>query len=249
MRILFALLLMLSTVQAATVIDTLGKFKEQVRQFTGVESTELLPDTTLTDWCYLAIVNTSTEIGGVEAQYRVLTVAEQKFYSLPDTIVAVLATSLISTEGGTYVIRAGYPQYFDRFSLPRIGVADDAINVDDNSVPLEYHYWADTLQLLPAPIRDSDTLVLKCFIEHPSMTIGGAGDTTASGANNADTNTIAFTYSDYTTAALFLATAYTLYSIDEFDRGDRYFALYEKKKASLIQQYQRRLDTTPTVNE
>ena len=235
MRYLLVMILLFSVAHAGELVSTNGEFKTFVRNWTGVESTELLPDSTLRRLSSLAIVNTSTEVGGVEAQFRILTVAEQKFYALPDSVVAVLATSLITTEGGTYVVRAGYPQYFDRFSLPRIGVADDAINLDDNAIPIEYHYWADSLQLLPAPIRDSDTLVLKCFIEHKA-------DTTNAG-------TLDFTYSDYTTAAMFLACGYALMSIDEYDRADRFFALFEKKKASLVQQYQRRLDVTPTVEE
>ncbi len=229
-------MLLCSSLFAGEVLTTNGAFKSLVRQFIGVESTELLPDSTLKTMAALAIVNTSVEAGGVESQFRLITVAEQKFYEIPDTVVAIPFTSVISSEGGTFYIRAGYPQYSDA-SAPdgRIGVADDDPNVDDNQIPGEYHYWADTLQIIPAPIRAGDTLIIKCFVEHK--------------ADTANAGTIDFTHPDFTTAALFLTCSYALMSVGEFERATFFEALYTKKKTELIQKYQRRLDVQPTIQE
>ena len=235
-KLLFLVLLLVPiSLSAGEVFTTNASAKSMVRYYSGVGSTELLPDSVLRLFVSTAIVNTSVEAGGVEQLVRISTVADQEMYELPDSIVAVLFTTLITSEGGTYVIRAGYPQYYDRFNLPRLGSADDDLSLDDGSVPNEYNYWADTLQLLPAPIHDDDTLYLKCFVEHKA-------DTTAAG-------TIDFTHPDFTTAAIFLATHYALLSVDEFERATAYLNLYTTKKQELKATYQRRMDVQPTVKE
>jgi hypothetical protein len=232
------ILLLASSAQAATgIVDTAADFNRIVRQWAGIESTALLPDSTLLDFAGLSILQTSVEAGGVEGQIRVLTVADQKMYELPDSVVAVVATNIITTDGSSRPIKAGYPQYWgdNEGEMATMGTADESLEADDESVPSQYHYWADTLQLLPAPIRDDDTIIVKALVEHEAVTAVG--------------DTLRFTHPNFTTAALYLATSYALFSVGEDERAAMFLGLYDQKKAELIQRYQRRMDVQPQVKE
>lgn len=219
--VLVMLCLFASTGFAGTMVDSLGEMKDIVRQLIGVESTSLLPDSTLRDICRGSVLWTSVDIGGVEYQYKFVTVADQGFYALPDTITKVLFASYISHAKGTYAFRSIYPQYFTE--EPAI-LSDDAGAWD---IPLDYNYWADTIQIMPIPKQAGDTIVLKCFIEHRDIT----------------TDTASINLSPpYSYAAIIYACGYSCVSLGMFDKANWFLAEYEKMKKSLTETYTRGFD-------
>lgn len=154
------LLIIVAPTRASTDIDTLGDFMQEVRWELDYRSNDVLPDSALIGLAKRAIIWTSTDIGGVEATYRVITDTLQQFYALPDSIVEILFATLLRGKI-TYSIKAFTPAYFeDYFEIT------DLQQDDELAVPQAYNYWADTIQFLPIPIR-VDSIYLKCYIEHP----------------------------------------------------------------------------------
>lgn len=226
---ILALWLLLSgAASAATVVNLLADMNREVRQSISVENTALLPDTTLNDFCARAALWTSTDIGGVELQYSFYDTVDVKFYLLPDSVTEVLFTSVITSYGGTYSIKAWYPQFLEEIELSVAGGQDDAppgIHY--------YNYWADSLQLLPIPARSNDLIIIKCFVEHQALDTAGTGN-----------DTLRFTQSGYTEAAIDYACMLACRSLSRWDEAALWEASYEKKKASLKATYARKFEIT-----
>lgn len=219
---------------AASPIATQAAFANAVRNEVNISSTDLLPDTTLNEICERAVVWVSVDIGGVEAQYRIVTVSKQAFYVVADSITAILHATMLSNDGGTRTIKAWYPQFYQEITgvpgsegyvAPPIALS--SINPVEDEVPLAYHYWADTLQMMPIPTDAGDTIIIKCFVEHPIL------DTTAA------TDDVVFTHSAYTEAAI----DYTCYKIlrmfGRLEEAAFYRADYDRQRQVLIQKYTR----------
>ncbi len=223
---LFIVLIMVSVVFGGTVVSNMTQFKAKVRQRTGITSTSLLPDTTLTQLIQSAVLWTSTEVGGVESQHRFVTVAEQAMYAIPDTITSVLYTSVLSEDGGTHSIKAFMPELVED-----VGGAVKIDPTNDEVSPSFYNIWADSIQIIPIPQR-VDTVILKCYVEHPLF------DTLGSSVGN---DTLQFR-APYTEAAISYACYLTLTSLDMDTKAAIWLADYEKKKASLTGVYRRKVD-------
>jgi hypothetical protein len=228
MKLKILILLVLCASLQAQTMDSVGQMMSEARQLIGVESTTLLPDTTLRGCVLRSLVWTSTDIGGVESQYRFVTVALQAFYAIPDSTTEVLGAT-VRTEGGqTRSLKAWYPQFFEDLD---IGDPDEWTASSDN-IPFAYHYWDDTLQLLPHAVRDNDTIILFTYVEHKTLT------------NESDTDSMAISFSGsgYTQAALYYACAEAAMSIGRGQLSQTFMAGYEKKKAELFRVYNRRFD-------
>lgn len=227
-------LVMAVSPKAASPIATQADFTEAVRKELNLGSTNLLPDTTLNEISERAVVWVSADVGGVEAQFRILTVAGTAFYGVPDSIVAILHATMRSDEDGTRTIKAWYPQYLDELGVdPSLPVAMTGTSNDDE-VPSAYQWWADTLQLMPAPVDAGDTIIIKCYVEHPILdTLKDTPDAT---------DDVVFTYPAYTEAAIDYACYKTLRMLGRLEEATLYFAAYEKQRQVLIQKYTRGFD-------
>jgi hypothetical protein len=221
MKKLWILLLLPVMAQAGAVYEDRNALAEAVRQQIGIESTTQLPDTTLDDIVAAAVVWTSTDIGGVEAQYKIATVDEQGFYAVADSIVKVLYASIVTKGGKVYSLKSWPPQHHND-----LGGEPELSGGESDPLPQSYNIWADTLQVSPPPINDDDTLVLKCFVEHRALAV--------------DSSDIQLRPA-YTEAAKFYACMLALLSIEN-EKSAIYEGLYEKRKADLINSYTREFD-------
>ncbi len=221
LAVVLGVLLCGGTASAGIVVDSIGSMKAEIRYMTHITSTSLLPDSTLHSFCDRALLWTSVDVGGVELQYKFTLTAEQAFYAIPDSITEVLFATYISGNV-TKSIKAWYPQFFeDQFTLSEIDVT--ASSEDD--IPVAYNYWADTIQLIPAP-QKADSVYLKCFVEHSDL---------------ADTGSILLKPA-YTEAAVLYACHLAFISVAQFEEAALFLTLYEKKKASLRERYTRKFD-------
>lgn len=234
-RLLLALLLCASVAWGGAIIENRSDFQDYVRQITGLENTSLMPDTTLNRIIQEAVLWTSVECGGVEAQYRILMVADQAWYALPDSITEILHASLISEDGQTYSVKAYYPQWFGDTESPAT-LGGDAWEQTEDAYPFGYNYWADTLQLFPIPKR-VDTLVLKCYIEHPPFQ-----------GTDSTNDTLQFK-PPYTNAAIDLTAYMALKSVEMPEKAALWFAEYERKRNALRSIYQRKFDIIKSTKE
>ena len=234
-KLLLALWLCASTVWGGAIIENRDDFQDYVRQITGLESTALMPDTTLNAIIQEAVLWTSVECGGVEAQYRILTVAGQAWYDVPDSVTEILYATLLSKDRETYSVKAYYPQWFGDTESPS-SLGDEASDETEDDFPFGYNYWADTLQLFPIPNR-VDTLVLKCYIEHPIFQ-----------GTDSTNDTLQFK-PPYTSAAIDLAASEALYAVEMFDKSALWFAKYERKRNALRGIYQRKFDIIQSTKE
>lgn len=217
MRILLTLLILLMFVpvySADNALTTFNDFQDMVRQLTRLTGTNRIPDTTLDVICSNALLWTSVDIGGVEIQERLVTVAGTDFYGMPDTLVRFTAVTLLTEDGETHGLKHWYPQYFkERFNLPKLSAAAES----KNDIPVAYNYGADSIQIMPKPVK-VDTIYYKAYVEHPAIAAGG---TISMDRGFAD-------------AALFDACGRTLMAAAMFDEAERFFLRYEKKKAQLL---------------
>jgi len=226
-RIIISLLLLFS-VAGANTIDSVGPMMDEVRQLTSLESTTLLPDSTLRACCMRALVWVSTEIGGVEVQHRIMTVEEQAFYALPDSMTQIVFLTMRTQNGVTKSLKAWYPQY-----LEETGITEgDPFSTSEDDLPYGYNHWADSLQLMPAPVTAGDTIILKIYVEHKTM----ANDSTA------DTMRLSFTGDVYSQAALYYACSEALRTVKLYDESKDFMAEYDKRKKSLQDVFTRRFD-------
>jgi hypothetical protein len=223
LTLLVCFVLMVTCAYAGAPVSTLGKMADEVRILTGLESTSLLPDSSLNQFCAEALVWTSTDIGGVEFQFRFVTVAEQAYYAIPDTITEVLYASFRTQEGGTRSIKAWYPQFFEDLQIGDL----NNLNPSENDLPYAYHYWSDTVQLLPAPARADDTVTIAGYVEHRLVTD--------------DSMTINMTPA-FTEAAVYYAASKALFSVKQSDRSNACLTIYAVLKQSLSDRFTRRFD-------
>ena len=220
-------LLFISSAYAGRTIDSVGPMMDQVRQLTMLESTTFLPDSTLRGCCLRALKWTSIDIGGVERQYRFLTVSGTAFYAIPDSITEVVFVTLRTQEGVTKSLKAWYPQFFEDLGV----IEGDPYSSTENDIPLVYNYWSDSLQLMPAPVRE-DTVILKVYVEHKTML----------NSSTADTMRIGFSSDAYTQAALYYAGFEALVATDNLDKAAIFIQFYDKKKADLKAVFTRKFD-------
>ncbi len=164
----------------------------------------------------------------MELQYSFITSEGVGRYALPDTVTEVLFGTLIDENGGTRTLRAIHPQFVEDLGW--------STNLGDNEgkddIPMGYNCWADSVQLIPVPSKSADTVILKCWVEHPFMdTSGHVGGDSAIYLRPA-----------YTEAAKDYACYKALWSVDEFEKGNLYLGLYDKKRTSLREVYRKRFD-------
>lgn len=217
--ILFAVLW--SSVSAAT----LSSFKSDLRYQTKLRSTSVLNDTALTSFCNRAIVFTSTDVGGVEYQWRVILTSGTKFYRIPDSVIQIFGASIVSN-GITKSIKAYPPEFAeeDFKAGATLGAVQPGPNTD--ATPRAYQYWADTLQSIPVPIK-TDSLYLKGFVRHPQITL--------------DTATIKLK-PQYQEAAMAYACYLTWRSLDEYEKADAWLASYKEIAQRLEKAQARKAD-------
>ena len=220
LRSVVVLLFLAGLVDAAPVITTLGQFNTRVRERVRVQSTVMITDSTVRYASREAILWTSVTVGGVESNYRFVTVANDPYYPLPDTVVRVLYSSIQGAGGSSFPLKAWAPQYYDIFDLDKLTDASEI------QVPLAFIHWDDTLQLLPVPKR-ADTVLLRCFVEHQSI--------------SNDTNTIRLR-SGYTEAALEWACSIVFGEIQLWDEAAKCRERFSQMKADLEAVYSRRFD-------
>jgi hypothetical protein len=226
--ILVVLLLYAGAAYPASPVSTLATMKAAVRQMIQLEDTNFMPDSTLTLDCNLALLQVSTEIGGVEEQFRILTVAHQAHYAIADSIVTILYAQTLGRDEMMLSIRQVPPQFLeDMTQLTTLGADGE----NDFATPPALNYWADTLQMMPQPINNDDTVLIKCFVEHPYL----SADSMALRLN-----------SGYHDAALKLACAKTLASVRSFEASDWWGSKYDKAKAELRRVYARPMEILPS---
>jgi len=227
-RIILALMLVFFIATVAWVDSSLTLFDDfavMVRHKTHLENKSTLPDSVLWDLCSEAIIWTSVDIGGCEHTYKINTVANQNFYQIPDSITSINRVTMLTGDGETKSLKQWYPEYFDYFSLPTLSSSEA-----DQS-PIAYDYWADTLQMMPTPVR-VDTVYIKAFTEHiPTDTAAATDDISLRPG--------------YAMAALDYACYEALKTVGQFESANQWFGAYEKKKADLTARYMRRMDVNP----
>lgn len=221
MKKLLCLILLWSSVSAAT----LSSFKSDLRYQTQLRSTTILTDTALTTFCNRAIVFTSTDIGGVEYQWRVILTSGTKFYRIPDSVIQIFGATLVSN-GVTKSIKAYPPEFVeeDFKAGAALGAVQPAMSQD--ATPRAYQYWADTLQSIPVPVK-TDSLYLKAFVRHPQITL--------------DTATIKLK-PQYQEAAMAYACYLVWRSLEQYDKADAWFASYKEIGQRLEKAQARKVD-------
>lgn len=224
-KLIIFFILIPTLVFSGETYPNMDDFMVGVRDELGVYSSTLLSDTVLVKTCSSALVWTSVDAGGVEAQFKFDTVDEQIFYVVADSIVEIVAATLVR-DNATYDLKAFHPQYFEqKFNQEEI------VEEDTESGPSQgYHLWADTLQLFPTP-RTIDSIYLKCFVEHKAIL-----DTTGFAAVTIDLRPA------FTLVALAWACYLTLDQLDEFEKANVYLARYDMMKKSARERYFKHLD-------
>ena len=224
--VLLLICLLTASVYGGATFDNLGEFKVGVRSQVREGGTTIISDSVLEEFCSRAIVWTSTDIGGVEATYLVETVTGQSFYALPDSIVQIFQATLISN-GHTFSIKAMPPEVTEDLFSSTMGDSSDV-----HGGPKAYSWWADTLQLIPAGVDASDSIYLKCFIEHREL--AGKDDT-------ADIHLAA----SYQEAALWYASFLIEDRLNDREKAQWYMTLYDWAVAKLRAAHARKIDPLP----
>ncbi len=222
---ILAILMLPAISYAGASIDTLLAFKENVRQSSGIESTVILPDSALDDFVNRALLRTSVDWGGVETRIRILTVANQGHYELPDTLVEILAQSTISIKL-THQLKQTLPQH-----LEDLGIATElpSASSDPEAIAIGFSYFNDTLQLFPIPVK-VDTLWFYAFVEHEVL--AAAADTIRMRPG-------------FTDVAVYYCCALILESLGLYEKAAYYEAKYEKYGFKTRQKYLKKLDILP----
>lgn len=146
------------------VFDSLRTFRQGVREVVNITSTTALPDSVLVTIVQRALIFTSVDAGGYEKIFRFPTVDATAFYALEDSITEVLHVTVMSEDNRiTTSIQSFDPEFFEDIKI--LTKLEDG----DAAVPRGYTVFADTIQLIPAPVR-VDSVFLKCFYEHPAFT-------------------------------------------------------------------------------
>ncbi len=215
---------------AGASIDTFLKFKENVRQSLRLESTVSLPDTAFIDMANRALLRTSVDWGGVESRIRIITVARQEFYALPDTLVEILTQTTINNSV-TKQLKQMLPHF-----LEDLGYATKlpSTTADPDAVPLAYTYIDDTLQFIPVPTKADDTMWFYAFMEHEVL--------------SADADSIRMRPA-FTDVAVYKCCQFVLESLDMKEDAAYYEALYDKYGLKTRQKYLKRLDILPGISQ
>ena len=220
---IFTILMLCGSLFAGGNITTRDGATVHIRKMTGVQSTSMCADTTIHTILAESVLWTSIDVGGVEAQFRIVTVADQAWYDVPDTVTEVVAATLLTEDGKTKPLKAVQPPFTDELDWPeKFGTLDVGDQGDD--APLGYHYWSDTLQLIPIPTR-VDTVILKCWVEHHN-----------------DSSAAYVLQAGFMQAAIDHACAELLASLGRWEESDKFMARYEAKKALLREKYMRKFD-------
>ncbi len=214
---------------ADTKIDSLGEFKQQVRQSKRLESTVALPDTAFTDFVNRSLLRTSVDWGGVETRIRIQTVANQGHYQLPDTLVEILGQSTISIKL-THQLKQTFPQYIEDLG---IATSLPPSSTDEKAIAIGFSYWNDTLQLFPIPVK-VDTLWFYAFVE--AEVLSASGDTIPM-------------RSAFIEVAVYYCCKLISESFGMFEDAAYYEALYEKYGQKTRQKYLKRLDILPGISQ
>ncbi len=214
---------------ADTKIDSLGEFKQQVRQSKRLESTVSLPDTAFTDFVNRSLLRTSVDWGGVETRIRIQTVANQGHYELPDTLVEILGQSTISIKL-THQLKQTLPQYIEDLGIAT-GIAPSS--ADPEAIAIGFSYWNDTLQLFPIPVK-IDTLWFYAFVE--AEVLSASGDTIPM-------------RSAFIEVAVYYCCMLIAESFSMFEEAAFYEAKYEKYGLKTRQKYLKRLDILQGVGQ
>ena len=200
---------------AASHIDTLGALVKAVRLQVAIDDCPLLPDSVLREFGARSLHLVSTDIGGIHRQARVVTVSGQSFYSMGALTIEVLAVSMLNNKESRSVPSV-MPQFF-QYLFGLTILEGDAIE----TVPLAVHYWGDSLQVIPTPIN-TDTLYLKCLIEHAS----GTDDSCDIQLRPA-----------FTEAAILYCCYLSMKRVQDEPAAQAYLADYEKMKMKLLARY------------
>jgi len=219
-KLLFYIVLLLvlsSSVKADPVYGTLAEFMVGVRYQTKITSTVALPDSILIEYSARAILHTSTVVGGIEATFKINLVDEEPFYLLPDTIVEVLSVTLISG------VRTKSLFPYEPASTGNMADSIEFIELTtgDDTKPRAYNIWNDSIQLIPIP-TGTDSIYLKCYVEHPVLTAGA--------------NSIVLR-ADYIEAALFYASYLVLVHLGMQEEALVYKNDFNEISALLISKY------------
>lgn len=205
-------------------VHTVAQFQRDIRMEMRISTGALLPDSVLLAASQRAILWTSTDIGGYEKRYKIQTHYGQAFYALPDTIVEVISASLISGMA-TKNLRGTNTEYFE---APDVAAPDfageDSTGADRDKVPYGYHYWADTIQLMPIPAQ-LDSFYLSCYVEHPMI------DSTVDSIKLKP---------PFIEAARDFAMHLAYRSIQDYDAATFYLTLYKERRAELRGKYLRK---------
>lgn len=219
------ILIMLVPIWPDSSLSNFDDFAVMVRHKTRLKSQSNLPDSTLWDLCSESLIWTSVDAGGIEVTHRFETAANDAFYVLPDSLTSINRVTVITEDGETKSMKQWYPEFFDYFQLPAL-----SSDSKDQS-PVAYDYWSDTIQIMPQPVR-TDTIKVKCFVEHPN-------------ADTADATDNILLRPGYALAALDYACHEALKSVGNYEEAAHWLASYEQKKKSLQARYARRMDVSP----
>ena len=231
-KLLLTLLILViaANLRAAKPIGSLQAFSERVREITEQHDRNLFPDATMYDLRSEAIAWTSIDIGGVESTYGFTTTINVSRYVLPDSTVKILFANVYTKVKQIWNLKAWYPQY-----ITELGTSTNrklgGDTLTGEPVPSAYNWWNDSLQLMPTPIRSSDTVYLKLYIEHPKL------DTIDSDS------LILFENYGYTEAALVYAVKRTYETVRLFDEATYFNKEYGARKADLMQAQTRKLES------
>jgi hypothetical protein len=218
-RLIFAIVLLAGSVSAGTDINTAGQFMSRLRLKTNIYDTVLAPDSVLLRLTQEACLTVSTEVGGYQKTFKVNTADGQSFYALQDSLVEVISAVVIS-DRNTKSIKAFYPQFWED-----AGNAID-LGAESGETPGGYIVWADSVQLLPAPVQ-VDSIYFKCFYEHPLI--------------------------DSSADSVYLKSAYALLAVDraqcllylvlkDYEQANSWKAIYEEGAKKLVAKYTPKFD-------
>jgi len=220
-RYLIVFMLLPMMLAADPPITSIGEFKTGIRRIVGIEDVGLLPDTSLTSDVLTSLVHTSIDVGGIQAQYRIITVANQAFYAIPDTICEVLTVSFIASDGGVYAVAPLPPELYEQTKGPPL-LTDES----QYSLPLVFNWWSDTIQLMPQPAKADDSVILKCHVEYSIAVI-----------TTADSSTLQLK-AGYVEAATFYCAYLTSINLKMFDEANVFLGYYETLRRKLRARYQ-----------
>ena len=210
---------------AQPAITTVADMMHAVRFQTNIKSTVALPDSQLVQFVSRGLVYTSIDIGGIETYVTLTTDTLQNFYAIPDSITKIVSATLISDSGATVKsLKAWFPQYFEgAFDVSSLS------GDEEGQVPLGYHMWGDSVQLMPAPGK-VDSVFLKVLVEHIAIT------TLAD-----STKAIAFD-DGYKEAAIWFIGGIIFSRSKMYEDAAFYFLQYRERKAEILEDYAKGFD-------